>query len=205
MGSNADNPDVVARAVRRFQDGEEREASFRTLFDLHHSAVEGFFVRRTASTEESLDLMQETFLRAYKGLDGYQWQAPFGAWLFRIAWNVLKTSATRAQSSWPWGHQTELEESVTQSADPARHRTAENAAPSALLQEERRQLLRLAIERLPAQRRRCVVLWAYHELTYQQIAVVLRISIGTVKAHMSQAKEQLGGILAEIEETATHG
>lgn len=202
------DPDAVAEAIRRFQAGSERDASFRTLFELYHPNVERFFVRRTASVDRSLDLTQETFLRVYKGLDGYRWQAPFGAWLFRIAWNVLKTSATRAESSWPTERQVELEESLIDAA----RRTAggdaaagERPAYRSILRQQQRRLLMQAVERLPPQRRRCIVLWAYHQLTYEQIGVALRISIGTVKAHMSQARRQLETLLDELREEGRHG
>jgi RNA polymerase sigma-70 factor (ECF subfamily) len=60
-----------------------------------------------------------------------------------------------------------------------------------VLAVEQREILRQAIDRLPEQRRKCLVLWVYHELTYEQIAVTMRLAIGTVKAHLAQAREQL--------------
>lgn len=194
-------PEAVTLAVQRFQAGEDRETSFRVLFDYYHPTVERFFARRAGSLEESLDLSQETFLRVYKGLDGFKWQAPLGAWIFRIAWNVLHSSCTRARATWPWGQQVEL-------LDPGPERAAADSAggagstpqpgPSRLIEQEKKDLLRRAIARLPARRRRCVILWAYHQLTYRQIAATLRISIGTVKAHMSQARQQLESSLVAV-------
>jgi len=66
-----------------------------------------------------------------------------------------------------------------------------------VLEDEERQILRRAIDALPPQRRRCLILWAYHELTYEQIAVAMRLSIGTIKAHLAQAREQLGRLVQD--------
>ena len=202
--SGSGNPKPVAEAIRRFQAGTDREASFRTLFEHYHDNVERFFARRARSLDESLDLTQETFLRAYKGLDGFRGQAPFGAWLFRIAWNVLKSSATRAGSTWPWGRQEDPETTRTDGSPSGSLVETEPLTVDSILLREQRELLVQAIDRLPPQRRRCIVLWTYHQLTYEQIATALRISLGTVKAHMSQARRQLETLLAELMEEAQH-
>jgi RNA polymerase sigma-70 factor (ECF subfamily) len=155
--------------------------------------------------EECLDLTQETFLRVYKGLRGYRGDAPFGAWLYRIAGNVLRRHAARRPGTGSRPRQVPLEEAQQgpsgseagagppPAAEPGR-------ALAAMLGSERRRLLRRAVAELPEQRRRCIVLWAYHELTYEQIAVALQLSIGTVKAHLAQARKQLETLVVEESE-----
>ena len=66
-----------------------------------------------------------------------------------------------------------------------------------VLRRERRLLLRQAVDRLPEQRRKCITLWAYHGLKYEQIAAVLGLSLGTVKAHLAQARKQLETLTRE--------
>ena len=78
----------IARAVRQFKRGRDRERSFRLLFDHYYGVVQGFFAQRVSTPEDRLDLTQETFLRVYKGLEGYRMEADFGTWLFRIAFNT---------------------------------------------------------------------------------------------------------------------
>lgn len=191
-------PEAVTRAIARLRQGRDTEGSFRLLYETYRSPVRGFFARRVASADLCQDLTQETFLRVHKGLEAFRGDAPFGAWLFRIAWNVLHSH--RARKS----HQMEsipLEETHLERAAPAQASRHEPAgAFSETLRNERRRILRDAITRLPPQRRRCMVLWAVQELSYEQIAVVMRLSIGTVKAHLAQARRQLESLVAE----ATH-
>ena len=92
-----------------------------------------------------------------------------------------------------------MEIAETQTDQTAGETAGEPRALASVLGDERRRILRGAVERLPPQRRRCIILWAYHELTYEQIAVAMRLSIGTVKAHLAQARQQLSRL---VEETA---
>jgi RNA polymerase sigma-70 factor (ECF subfamily) len=198
--AGAPEPDAVSRAVAAFQAGERREESFRFLFETYHRRVRGFFARRGRSAEECLDLTQETFLRVYKGLEGYRGDAPFGAWLYRIAWNVYGQLVVRRRAGEP-ARAGALDEELDSDAGVHDHGGASRLAVEpegydAVLDDERRRLLREAIGKLPEQRRKCIVLWAYHGLTYEQIASVMRLATGTVKAHLAQAREQLGRLAA---------
>lgn len=195
------DPKPVADAVAAFQAGRRREESFRLLFEAYHRRVQRFFARRTASAEECLDLTQETFLRVYKGLEGYRGDAPFGAWVFRIAWNVHVQLVVRRRGAEP-AREADTVEELSPAAGIHDHGAASRLAVRAegydkVLDRQQRRLLREAVGRLPAQRRKCIVLWAYHGLTYEQIAGVMRLAIGTVKAHLAQAREQLDRLAAE--------
>jgi len=198
--AGAHDSEAVVRAVRAFQAGIERDESFRLLFETYRGVVQAFFLRRLESAESSRDLTQETFLKVYKGLEGFRGEAPFGAWLFRIAWNVLHNRRSGSAAARLRAREVQIEDLTLEVADPeegdgAAGAASEPRALTAVLVEEQRRRLRSAVERLPMQRRRCIVLWAYHELTYEQIAVVMRLSIGTVKAHLAQARQQLGRLI----------
>lgn len=187
---------AVARAVRAFQAGIEREESFRVLFETYRSAVQGFFLRRLGSPEAARDLTQDTFLRVYKGLEGFRGDGPFGAWLFRVAWNVFRSRGDDSTASRLRSREVQLEDVEVEIS--ALRTDGEPRPFDIVLGDERRRILQSAVERLPPQRRKCVVLWAYHELTYAQIAVVMRLSLGTVKAHLAQARQQLGGLVDDM-------
>lgn len=192
------DPETVTRAIRELKNGKRSEESFRVLYEAYYSPVRGFFARRVSATDECLDLTQETFLRVYKGVKTYRGDAPFGAWLFRIAWNVLRSHRAKKATGM---NPTPLEETdlerirTTHVAGP---RSDEVGAYSSVLLAERRRILREAVANLPTQRRRCIVLWAYRELSYDQIAGVMQLSIGTVKAHLAQARRQLETLAAEV-------
>jgi RNA polymerase sigma-70 factor (ECF subfamily) len=193
--SHPSESEEVARAIADFRSGRRREESFRYLFETYHRRVEGFFARRAGSPRESCDLTQETFLRVYTGLEGFRGEAPFGAWLYRIAWNVYVQLVVRRRRGEPV-YGIDPEDGFASATGPEApgglsRLAVEPDGLTAVLEDEQRELLRRAIGELPDQRRKCIVLWAYHGLTYEQIAVVMQLALGTVKAHLAQARQQL--------------
>ncbi len=187
----------ITRAVGDFQAGKDREGSFRILFDSYYGVVQGFFAQRVATAEDRLDLTQETFLRVYKGLEGYRREANFGTWLFRIAFNTHLKWVRRGK-----GEVVSLE-SVTRGpayrGDEPPARIWGRGGPGEIpptplddtLQHERQRRLREAIEDLPRQMSRCTRLRVYRELSYREISVVMKLSIDTVKVHLFQARKKL--------------
>lgn len=193
-GTNGDS-EAVGRAVQALQAGQRTEESFRILHETYYQPIQRFFAKRLGSREESRDLTQETFLRIYQGVKGFRGEAPFGVWVYRIAWNVLHRHTSRGSPVHRPGRQVPLEDPETWPhgigvPTPASS-AEEHGAFARVLQRERLEILRQAIDQLPPQRRRCIVLWAYQGLTYEQIATALRLSLGTVKAHLAQARQQL--------------
>ena len=193
--------EAVLRALRDLRAGVDPEGSFRVLVETYDPVVKAFFARRLKSADECLDLTQETFLRVYKGLKGYRGDAPFGAWLFRIAWNVLHRRAADPRAS----ASVILEPQALEAAQARAEAQSPAENPSAyrsVLRKEQRAVLWRAIAKLPPQRRRCLTLWARQELSYEQIAKVMRLSLGTVKAHLAQARAQLEELVRSEEAAA---
>jgi len=204
MSGHPGDSEVVVRAVQALQAGRRTEESFRVLHEIFYRPLQQFFAKRLGSGDVSLDLTQETFLRLYTAVKGYRGDAPFGAWLYRIARSVLHWHTSRGSAVHRPGRQVSLDDPE---AKPVTIGETEPATPAEggpafdrVLRRERLEILRQAIARLPPQRRRCLVLWAYQGLTYEQVAAAMRLSLGTVKAHLAQAREQLGTLVEEGEE-----
>ncbi|HEY0513104.1 MAG TPA: sigma-70 family RNA polymerase sigma factor [Thermoanaerobaculia bacterium] len=186
-------PDLVDRAIRRFQDGSDRQGSFRFLYETYFRAIERFFARKGLPPEDCLDLTQETFLGIYKGLDGYEHRQQFAAWLYRVATTThlkrLRTAATTKRAA------------VEVSRDAMEHPEATLAVPGpqldSLLGEERSRALRTAVAELPEQMRECLTMRLHHQLSYAEIAAVKKISVETVKAHLFRARQKLKEKLAD--------
>lgn len=79
--------EIEDRAVDRARSGD-REA-FRTLVESHSRGVFRLAFRMTGNEQDAEDVVQETFLRAYRQLDKFQAKASFSTWLFRIAAEML--------------------------------------------------------------------------------------------------------------------
>lgn len=183
--------DAVGRAILAYQSGDDRESSFRWLYRTHHHALVRFFAAKGLPQEECQDLTQETFFRVYKGLEAYEHRERFAAWLYRLAANVFRKRLRASGAAKRTGYEMQVDDSTDA--------LFEDAPPQldALLHDERRQALRRAVRELPEQMRQCLTLRLYHALSYREIAVVMRIKIDTVKAHLFQARKRLREQLSE--------
>ena len=192
----------IEAIFQRLRHGPGREESYRLLFDRFHRPLFRFFERRGFSTEECQDLIQETFLRVYRGVESFRGEARWEHWLFRIASNTAikavrhRTAGKRAGREVPF----EGEEAVDAPAAAAggSPRGAEAPAPlRQLLGKEMKELLAQAVAGLPAQMRRCVRLRVFQELDYDEIAEILQISPSTVKVQLFKARKRLQMELGE--------
>ncbi|HEV2852161.1 MAG TPA: sigma-70 family RNA polymerase sigma factor [Thermoanaerobaculia bacterium] len=183
----------VETLFEQLRDHARREESFQLLFDRFYWPLFRFFEGRGFSTEECQDLVQETFLRVYRGAGSFRGEARWDHWLFRIAANTAvkalrhRAATKRAGSTVSWEDEDVEEPPDEGSPAPLRR----------LLDQERKELLSQAIGGLPAQMRRCVRLRVFQDLDYEEIAEVLRISPSTVKVQLFKARKRLQGELRD--------
>lgn len=185
----------LVRAVLDFQNGSDREKSFELLFRRFRPRIERFLAPRVFSPEERLDLTQAIFLRIYKGLEGYRGEGSLEGWVLQIAFNVYR----KWRDHQPGGRQAAPEipfEDLSEVPEPSE--AADFPSPSAnvsaldrIVRQERMEALRKAIGELAPKQRLCMELRVYQERSVQEIAVALRISPETVKAHLFQARQRL--------------
>lgn len=191
----------------QLRDGIRREESFRLLFDRFHWPLFRFFEGRGFSTQECQDLIQETFLRVYQGIEDFRGESRWDHWLFRIAANTAAKALRHGSAAKRAGHAVQLEDAETGTAAASALGSpggAEAPVPlRRLLDKERKELLSQAIATLPAQMRRCVRLRVFQDLDYDEIAGTLRISSSTVKVQLFKArkrlKAELEGVLTDLE------
>jgi len=175
------------------QAGRDVEENFRLLCERYHRSLYSFFSRRGFSPADCLDLTQETFLGIYQGIGSFRRDARFETWLFKVA-----TNAWRKRLRWEVAGKRAAEEvplDTALGADDERSAfqpVAEDPLPGdALLEAERSRLLREAVDRLPDQMRKCLVLSVYHDFKVREIAQLLHLSPETVKVHLFQARRRL--------------
>lgn len=170
--------DLVTRAC------EGDKPAFAELVRRHQGRVRGLLMRLAQDRVLADDLAQEVFLRAYRGLVGFQRRSAFGTWLYRIAYNVYLNNRTRVRRF------CELPEDYVAAA------VAPESALSAPRSDLRRDLS-AAIETLPERYRAVVVLYYLEEVSYPEIADILGVPLGTVKTHLHRAKKLLREHMSE--------
>lgn len=180
--------EAVERAIRSFQAGADPEASFRVLFDAYRAPLLRFFARKGFTPEERRDLAQETFLGIYRGLGGFRHESRFESWLYRLATTTYLKRLRAAATDKRRGREVVHDETA---APPGATLPTRDDPLRGMILEERRQALRQAVRGLPDQMRKCLTLRIYHELSYREIATVMKIEIDTVKAHLFQARARL--------------
>jgi RNA polymerase sigma factor (sigma-70 family) len=170
--------ELITRVLLR----DDRQA-FGVLVSRHQSAVRGLLRRLTGGDlAQADDLAQETFLRAYRGLQGYRGGAKFSSWLYRIACNVFFSRDRGSRLAAP--EPPELEAGA-----------AEVSLPDMLLE---RYDLERALASLKPRERAAIVLTYANELTHEEAAVILDCPLGTLKTHVARAKEKLRRQLEEV-------
>ena len=162
-------------------------ASFETLPGRYRLPLVSFFRRMVRDGGLAEDLAQEVFLCVYKSRERYQPEARFTTWLYRIATN-LALNAIRDRKD-------DVSGTVNDDGEdgPALERFVDPqpTVEQRLVQNDRERLIRQAVESLPENQRRAVILHKYQEVDYRQIAGILRVSESAVKSILFRAYETL--------------
>lgn len=173
--------------VARASSGNDN-AAFAELVRRHQGKVRGLLLRLTNNATLADDLAQEVFLRAYRGLVGFEGRSRFSTWLYRIAYNVFLN------------HRTRTREHNALPDDYESHAPAPEGELSPQRYDLRRDLAE-AVTRLPERYRAVVTLYYLQDVSYPEIAEVLDLPLGTVKTHLHRAKKLLrehmhGGVVS---------
>ena len=174
----APNPAVQTdvQLVASFRAGDERAAT--ELVRRHGVSLGRFLYAAGAPEQEIEDLVQESFIRAFRGLDGWRGDATFRSWLFRIGSNLRKDLYRRDRGRTMIPIQ-DLD--LRQGADPSAEAEARDA-------EER---LRRGLSRLPRLQREVFLLRAHQGIDYEEIALVLGTTPGAARVHYHHAVKRL--------------
>ncbi len=170
--------------VERHRVGDPR--AFDEIYGRYDHMVFGLALRLAGSDDVAADLTQEIFLRVFRHIAQFRGRSSLKTWVFRIAINHCRSCLGRRRLPMqPLPEGAEEERGSTALPDPARG--PEELAVAA--DEGRRVTVGLA--NLPASFREAVVLRDIEGLSYEEIAEVLGVRIGTVRSRIARGREQL--------------
>ena len=159
--------------------------AFGALVERYQTRVYNLALRMCGNTDDAFDLAQEAFFRAWRGLPGFQFDSAFSTWLFRLTANVC-LDWLRAKKRRPTVSLTtvddEDEEVQLELPDPGK------GPEELVLAAEDRAALTKALNGLPVEYRQILTLRAIDDLSYAEIAGILKIKEGTVKSRLSRAR-----------------
>jgi RNA polymerase sigma-70 factor (ECF subfamily) len=178
-GAMGQEPDLqIIDDIRR---GDTRK--YALLVDRYKDRGLALAMRIVGGKEESEELLQDAFLRAYRALSEFRGDAKFGTWFYRILYNLCMTRVSRRRN------RVEL---FKPSGDDDLTRTPEDdESPDALEILEEQQLVELLtqeVERLPERFRTPLTLYYAQELQYEEISELMGLPVGTVKTNLFRAK-----------------
>ncbi len=167
--------------------------SFEEIFQRHRSMVFNLTLRILGDREEALDVSQEVFFSVYRKLHRFRGESSLKTWIYRIAIN-------RASNRCRWWNRLRRRGTVSLdehlSGDDSRSfaeclEAAERNPEQALLARERQGEIARSLLRLPLPQRIAVVMRDIEGLSYEEIAAMLQVSLGTVKSRIARGREEL--------------
>jgi RNA polymerase sigma-70 factor (ECF subfamily) len=184
-------PTEETALVARARAGDQE--AFGILVRLHQRQIYSLALRMLRNADEASEATQEVFLSAWQGLQGFRGDARFATWLYRIAYNYC-LKATQCQHR-DYAARAALVEESTRAHSEANLVSAHHAQAA---EQELREAVRDEIANLPPKYRAVLVLRHLQDLSYEEMAEIMRVPIGTVKTQLFRArallKERLEGI-----------
>ena len=184
-------PPVEDQFIERLKRSDP--AAFEILVNERSGEIYGLLYRLTENPEEARDLTQETFLGAFQSIGQFRGDSDLRTWIYRIAIN-------QARNRWRWWRRRHRDATVSIDAKDDVGNAAVLAQLTAdrgsnpeygALAHERERALKRALSSLRRVYREAVVLRDIEGFAYEEIAVALDISVGTVKSRLARGRQEL--------------
>lgn len=179
--------EAVTQLISRAQ--KKDLTAFEQLVNIYQGRVYGLAQRLTGNHTDAQDLAQEAFIRAYRALENFRGDADFGTWLHRITVNVWLNSQRkqRVGTSFSLDEPFRTGEGKLLREVPCSEHDPERMTMDLQLSE----FMQKALDDLSKEQKAVLLLREVEELSYEEIAVTLNCSLGTVRSRLSRAKEAL--------------
>lgn len=183
--------DQLDALIARAQQGDV--GAFEALLEGHLGQVRRFARAFAASEADADDLAQEALVKIFRSLRLFRYQSAFSTWLYAVVRNVF-LDATKSRAGRERAREEALEAAHTKDLPGA-------AQPDALLeQEQERRRLWRALRQVPAEFRTALVLFDIEGATYDEVAAIEGVPVGTVKSRLSRGREHLRRLVGNSEE-----
>ncbi len=166
--------------------------SFNQLIVRWERPIYALAYRTLGREEEARDVVQETFLRAFRGLKNFRGQAKFSSWIYRIALNLCRDWMRRERRA-PIAPTPEGVDLVELAAEQEPAESIEDL----VARHDMSRVVARAMARLPDEQRMAIILKEYHGMTFQEIADLQSVPLSTVKTRLYQGLSVLRRVLQQ--------
>jgi len=176
----------ISELIKQAIDGDEN--AYKNLLDSYRGAIFNLLYKMVRNREETEDLVQEAFIKAFKALPSFNEDYAFSTWLYKIAINNCIDHMRKKRLK------TYSINKPVQSKDGEMEREFPDtsmAPDKYILSKERASIIGTAIDELPENYKIAIILRHTEEKSYEEIAEILNIPLGTVKARIFRAREML--------------
>lgn len=172
--------------------------AFNELVQRYEKRVFNFAFRMAGNYDDANDVGQEAFIRVFNSINTFRGDANFTTWLYRIVTNVYLDERKKQKSHL----HTSLEDYIELEENTVTRQIEDGSPTPDVMVEtgERDQLLQGAIQALPEYQRAMVVLYHTQSKSYEEIATIMNLPIGTVKSRLNRARLALKEKLEPIRE-----
>jgi len=190
--------DLDTQLMLALHDGDTSAGN--ALVRRNFERVAGYLTRLIGDPAPVEDLAQDVFLQVFKSARRYEPTARFSTWLYRIATNAARnylTRSTRRQQLRAGSVESAGRPDLDRPAEPAETRS--DAAPDRhLTLDEMRAQVAAALGSLPVNQRIALTLYEFEDLSYEQIAAILELSVEAVRGLLKRARHNLRPLLREL-------
>jgi len=179
-------PTTDSEIVQQALSGDQK--AFALLLKKYKGAIYGLIYKMVQDKRETEDLVQETFIKAFSALKSFNAEYAFSTWLFKIASNnCIDFLRKKRLMTMSIDKPTESKDGtvVKEFPDPIINPEMQ------LIEDEKKTIIDKAIENLPKKYRMAILMRHKEEKSYEEIAEILDIPLGTVKARIFRAREKL--------------
>jgi RNA polymerase sigma-W factor len=184
-----DSRQIIEKALA----GDQK--AYEDLLKRYKNGIYAMIYQMVKNREETEDLVQETFIKAFNALASFNNSFAFSTWLYKIAFNNTIDAIRKKKLK-----TTPLDQPVRcKDGEVGREIRDESSSPEkSYLFDEKRLFIQKTIDALPEIYRRVILLRHQEERSYEEIGAILKLPVGTVKARIFRAREILKKQLREI-------
>lgn len=168
------------QVMQSVQQGEVQELAI--LFQRHQRGLFRYFYHLSRDQAMSEDLVQDVFVRLLRSSGTYRAGGSFQSWLYQVARSAFIDQARKRKPEAPL---------VPETGSPVEPISPAAGPEQTVRVEQEADLVRAALDRLPADKRELLVMTRYQELTYSEIAEITNAEVATVKVRIHRAVEAL--------------
>ncbi len=180
------DPRDEARCIKRIVEGETE--LFSVFLDRYGRPLYSLVVQIVGRPEDAEELVQDTFLKAFRGLSGYKGDCRFSTWLYRIAYNVALSFVRKRKHEFLYIEENMINNVPDEAAD---------AVLGMSDNEERIAELIQAIDRLTPEEKALITLYYYEEKSLEEVAEILGLTLSNAKVRLHRTRKKLYVLMNE--------